>query len=236
MCVGWRLSDVPLPSGWEWNDPDELLNAVGGYKAKATYVPSDPDYAAVEVVVTVTVTEHTGGTATCLHGAVCSVCGKEYGEKAPHRTEKIPAVSPSCTTAGSTAGERCMECGEIVVAPVTGHSFGEWTVTKEPTQTEDSERSRICVSCGKRETERIPALVPDEPSPDPDSPVTPMPNVPDVSADDGGLPAGAIAGIAVGSVALAAGTTYLALGLFFRAGVLRGSFFDKLYPFFRKKK
>ena len=38
------------------------------------------------------------------------------------------------------------------------HSFGDWTVTAEPTCTETGKRCRICTVCGYRETEVLDAL------------------------------------------------------------------------------
>ena len=34
--------------------------------------------------VTIPMTSHTGGTATCLEKAICEICGQPYGELAPH--------------------------------------------------------------------------------------------------------------------------------------------------------
>ena len=38
------------------------------------------------------------------------------------------------------------------------HTFGDWTITKEATETEKGEKMRTCSSCGEKETEEIPAL------------------------------------------------------------------------------
>ncbi len=44
----------------------------------------------------------------------------------------------------------CENCGEI--ADYAGHTWGEWTVTNEPTSTEDGEQERTCEVCGETET------------------------------------------------------------------------------------
>ena len=49
------------------------------------------------------------------------------------------------------------EDGSINGADTHEHSFGEWTVTTEPTCTEDGSKERVC-ECGEKETEVIPAL------------------------------------------------------------------------------
>ena len=50
----------------------------------------------------------------------------------------------TCSVCAATEGE------------ALGHSFGEWTVTKEATATETGEKERTC-ACGEKETETIPA-------------------------------------------------------------------------------
>lgn len=41
---------------------------------------------------------------------------------------------------------------------MTGHTFGEWRITKAATATADGERTRACTVCGKTETETLPRL------------------------------------------------------------------------------
>ncbi len=40
----------------------------------------------------------------------------------------------------------------------TNHVYGDWTTTKEPTATEDGEKTRSCTICGHTETQKIDAL------------------------------------------------------------------------------
>ena len=78
-----------------------------------------------------------------------------------HTEEVVAGREATCTTAGLTEGKKCSVCGETLVAqeeiPAKGHSFGEWTVTKEATKKEAGEESRSC-ACGETETREIPAL------------------------------------------------------------------------------
>lgn len=52
----------------------------------------------------------------------CSVCGEELTrdtktiDKIAHSSVEIPAVAPTCTEKGKTAGAKCSVCGEILVA------------------------------------------------------------------------------------------------------------------------
>lgn len=62
----------------------------------------------------------------------CSVCGEELSretktiDKIAHSSVEIPAVAPTCTEKGKTAGAKCSVCGEILVAQeeiaATGHT------------------------------------------------------------------------------------------------------------------
>ena len=47
--------------------------------------------------------------------------------------------------------KECTVCGEILetqIIPAIGHSYSEWAVTKEPTETEQGERKKVCEHCG----------------------------------------------------------------------------------------
>ena len=63
----------------------------------------------------------------------------------------------TCTEDGSKTVV-CEDCGETLsteVIPAKGHSFGEWTVTKEATCFEDGEETRTCSVCQAVETRPI---------------------------------------------------------------------------------
>ena len=77
------------------------------------------------------------------------------GCKHVHVKENI--VPATCTESGSKTVV-CEDCGETIsteVIPATGHSFGEWTVTKEATCFEDGEETRTCSVCQAVETRPI---------------------------------------------------------------------------------
>lgn len=71
-------------------------------------------------------------------------------------------VQPGCLEQGYTR-YTCV-CGDSYDADytkATGHSWGEWTVTKEPTETAMGEKKRECAGCGETETGTIPVVVPE---------------------------------------------------------------------------
>lgn len=82
---------------------------------------------------------HTGGSATCVSGAVCSVCGASYGSKAANNhtggTELRNAKPASVGAAGYTGDIYCLGCGKVITKGSTikaleedhTHSFsGAW--------------------------------------------------------------------------------------------------------------
>ena len=116
-------------------------------------------------VVTKQPTETTEGVKTFT----CTVCGET-------RTESIPALShshsytavvtpPTCTEKGYTT--HTCACGDSYVdsytAP-TGHSWGAWSVLKQPTEKAEGERVRVCSKCGAEERESIDKLTPSAPT------------------------------------------------------------------------
>lgn len=121
------------------------------------------------------------------HWHACTVCGDKGNYAGHQLTEWITAKEPTCTELGeekrscSTCGyeetreiaklehevgdewesdadhhwKDCIHCGESVIDD--SHDYGDWTVTKQPTCTEDGEQKHSCQTCGWEETETIPA-------------------------------------------------------------------------------
>ncbi|MBR2972056.1 MAG: hypothetical protein IKC61_03915, partial [Clostridia bacterium] len=105
-----------------------------------------------------------GGTATCNSKAICSVCGKEYGDFAAHTPEVVPGKDATCTEAGLTEGEKCSVCGTVTVEqstiPALGHTE-EAVPGKDATCTEAGlTEGKKCTVCGTVTVEQstIPAL------------------------------------------------------------------------------
>jgi len=115
--------------------------------------------------------EHTGGTPTCLRRAKCEVCGERYGDI--DRSNHVDGCVPEWTVTETEHTQKYSRCGKLLTE--TGaHTFGDWTVTQEPTESEKGEQERVCTLCGCTETEAIPAAEV-EASPSPAPTATPEP-------------------------------------------------------------
>lgn len=107
--------------------------------------------------------------ATCTKDGVmehyeCSVCHKYFDKDkneitdlaipAHHTPELLKKIPLTCTTDGYDT-VKCLNCKliyNINYVPATGHSFGDWTVTKKLTCTTDGVEIRRCGKCGETET------------------------------------------------------------------------------------
>ena len=284
ICVEHTLADVTLPAGWTWEDSTLSVGGAGEKQFKAIFTPEDiSNYNTVEESVTVTVVAHTGGTATCLQKAVCSVCGMEYGELAEHTAVKIPAVEATCTQSGMTAGSKCSVCGEILVAPEEiaplrhvdengdelcdrcgfDMNISEFTITVTGGTIEGAIGSTVIVE----ENGSVTVVASEAPEgkefkgwsidggetiisaeaaytftasedtvltavfADKQSDVKPGGEITPENPE--GLSGGAIAGIVIGSVFGALIIAYGVCALLYKKKILKGAFFEKIYPFIK---
>lgn len=92
-----------------------------------------------------TCTESGVRTYTCT----ASGCGATYTETISakgHTEVTIPAVEPTCTATGLTAGKKCSVCGAIITAqqtvPAKGHSYTD--VVTQPTETANGYTTHTC--------------------------------------------------------------------------------------------
>lgn len=129
------------------NDNGFKFNSIGSEHTHS-YVPS--------VTKSPTCTEDGVRTYTCS-------CGDSYTEKISatgHETEHVEIPS-TCTVCG-VSYDVCTKCSETfnyTVLPLAEHTFGEYTITKQPTYTQEGEREAICTVCGFKITESIAKLV-----------------------------------------------------------------------------
>ena len=106
--------------------------------------------------------------ATCtgagLQTQSCQLCGeerKEPIEPTGHTEEEVPAVAPTCTDHGYTAGIICTECGVMVVGQEivpAAHTPGEWIIDQEPELGIDGSKHTECTVCGEVIEETIEML------------------------------------------------------------------------------
>ena len=84
---------------------------------------------------------HYNATGHTLAEGKCTVTGCDYVCTHEESTDK-----PTCEKSAV-----CSECGATL--PATGHSFGEWKVTKSATFFKDGVETRTCINEGCTETE-----------------------------------------------------------------------------------
>ena len=90
-----------------------------------------------------------------------------------HSISAVPAKAPTCTEEGNIAYYFCTGCGECfqdaagtkeyadpheVVLDALGHDWGEWTISKKATATEEGEQTRTCKRCSETEKQIIPKV------------------------------------------------------------------------------
>lgn len=135
-----KVSDVILPTDWEWKaeDKDKALTVGTAVTAIADYNGADKgNYEHETVSVSIT-------RSSCDHS----------------KTEIRNAKSASCTSEGYSGDTYCKDCGAEVSKGTTtsklGHNYTD-KVTKEPTCTEFGQKTYTC-SCGSSYNEPILAL------------------------------------------------------------------------------
>ncbi len=136
--------------------------------------------------------------ATCLENgtetAKCENCDethtREKVDSAKSHAEVVDrGYAATCSETGLTNGKHCSVCGEITLAQEVieklPHTTGAWEIVKQATETEEGERVKKCLECGKIvETEAIPKIeVPSEPTKPSEKPTEPT-QKPTVKPDD----------------------------------------------------
>ena len=99
---------------------------------------------------------HKGGKATCIKKAVCTVCGKEYGEvdlkNHEGETEERNYNWEYCTKGVCLGDTYCKACGTLLIkgthyAPRKSHYWMEGVVIKAPTATKTGIMEYGCLYC-----------------------------------------------------------------------------------------
>ena len=99
----------------------------------------------------------------------CTVCNEWFlmpTQAGTGHTEVIDeAVPASCAADGLTQGKHCSVCGEVIAKqqtiPATGHAWGDWSIVKPATETEEGLMERVCQNnASHTETKPIEKLQP----------------------------------------------------------------------------
>ncbi len=107
---------------------------------------------------------HSGGEATCVNKAICSVCKVEYGDLAPDNhvnTEIRGAVAATEEAEGYTGDKWCLDCNQMieegtVVAKLDHTHAMVKTEAKAATCEEDGNiEYYTCSKCGKRYNDEL---------------------------------------------------------------------------------
>lgn len=99
-------------------------------------------------------------TATALAAVIIAVIIIVCNLPCSHEnTVILESVSATCTQDGLTEGEKCADCGVIIVPqekiPASGHKMDDGVVTKKQTCTEKGIKTFTCTICGYTKTEDI---------------------------------------------------------------------------------
>lgn len=102
---------------------------------------------------------------TCTENGICTYtcsCGASYEDVVPakgHTFGGWEIKQPTCEQSG-VREKTCVDCSykEAWAIPATGHSWSDWKITKEATETETGSQERSCSNCNKTETQTIPKL------------------------------------------------------------------------------
>jgi hypothetical protein len=100
---------------------------------------------------------------SCTEPRTCLNCGKSFAAGGSHTAVVDAAVAATCTQSGLTEGSHCSTCNTVLVAqsviPATGHNYGDWVITVQPTETSYGVKVRTCANCGDEQAETIEKLV-----------------------------------------------------------------------------
>ena len=111
--------------------------------------------------------DHTGGSATCVKKAVCSVCGVSYGSLAGHKLSVSNGYDATCTAQGMVAHSKCIHCGQhfadgvpvpgsTLTLPKLGHDMVAVEGTAPTCTTEGLLAHEVCTVCGFLQADKEP--------------------------------------------------------------------------------
>lgn len=153
-------SETSHAHAWsEWQTVQEATCTDAGLKERTCLcgeTERDPVEALGHTEVVDAALEATCTAAGMTEGKHCTVCGlvlvKQESVAARGHT---PGAEATCTSA-----QTCSVCG-VELAAATGHHYGEWQITREPTEAEQGEKRRDCENCDEYEIGSVAALAHD---------------------------------------------------------------------------
>lgn len=224
ICVEHTLADVTLPAGWTWEDGTLSVGETGEKQFKAIFTPEDTNnYERALVNVTLTVAEHIDEN----DDGICDSCGVKFRNIVTVAGGTIEGVTGSTCTVDEN-GSVTVVVGE---AP-EGKEFKGWSV--DGGETIISEEAAYTFTASEDMT--LTAVFADKQNDvkpgDPDQPGGEItPETPE--NEPAGLSGGAIAGIVIGCILGTVLICYLVFGILYKKQIMKGKFFDKIYPFIK---
>ena len=156
---------------------DASVWTIGTYIAPTCEGTGSQEYTSIygKVVETIPATEHAWGAWNITvnptkteTGTAERICGNDSSHKETATLPKLTDssvwtigtyVAPTCEGTGSQEYISSVYGTVTEIIPATGHAWGEWTITKEPTQTETGTAERICSNdSSHKDTATLPVL------------------------------------------------------------------------------
>lgn len=130
-----KLSHTHNPASAWTNDATGHWHACSGCNEKLDFVAHTPDRA----------------EATETEAVKCTICGYVITPALGHTTH---TPEENWRYDENNHWHKCEGCSEQLDKAT--HTYGDWTVTKQPTATESGEKERTCSVCGYKQIETVP--------------------------------------------------------------------------------
>lgn len=168
---GQTLADIPLPSGWTWDNPT-IVPTVGNLGYPATFTPSDTGkYNIIQTTVVPTIQKGIpgytipAGLQTAAGNTLASLrLPAGFAWESPSTVLQEGTFSYNASYNPDEANYETVTGISIPVTVIpkntscTAHSYGEWVVSTPAGCTNQGIQTRFCHLCGAVERSDIPAL------------------------------------------------------------------------------
>lgn len=183
-CDCGKIIDKTAHSFGDWNVVKEATETEEGIKEKVCtvcgYKVEENIPAVHHQLVKVDAKAPTEDADGNIEYFKCSVCGKLFAD-----ADGVTEITLEDTVIAKNEHEhnygddyqtdaenhwKVCECGEII--DKTEHTFGDWNIIKEATETEDGVKEKVCAVCGYKVEDIIPAITNEPSTSDVDEPST----------------------------------------------------------------